>query len=482
MKKLPSKKEKFSDWYTDVILQSELADYAPVRGCMVIRPYGYTLWENIQRAMDVEIKEKGIFNAYFPLFIPESFLKKEKEHVEGFAPQAAVVTIGGGQKLKEVLYVRPTSETIMYEMYKRWAHSWRDLPLIMNQWNNIVRWEKRTYLFLRTSEFLWQEGHGAHATSEENMDVVGWALSMYQKIYKEQLALWGIPGLKSQGEKFAGAVNSYSYEIMIPDGKALQGCTSHDLGQNFSKAIDWGVAGQTTNEKIYPYQNSWGFSTRSIGGLVMVHGDEKGLLVPPKIAPIQVVIIPIPSEGKQDNVIGFTDRIRLLLKESGIRVEIDDRADETPGFKFNKWELRGVPIRLEIGAKEMETEDVTVVRRTTGEKTQVSVTGLIHQIQQILDGIQNALLEKHREMTINMTTEVSTYEEFKKAMEEKKGFLKVYWCEDESCAAKIKDQTKATPRCLPLDMETFEPCKEDKGKCVACGKEANHRWLFGQAY
>lgn len=476
MSKLPSKQSNFSDWYTEVILQSELADYAPIRGCMVFRPYGYTIWELIQKAMDKEIKEKGVPNAYFPLFIPESFLKKEKEHVKGFAPEAAVVTVGGGQELKEKLIVRPTSETIMYEMYKKWARSWRDLPLIMNQWNNVVRWEKRTYFFLRTTEFLWQEGHGAHLTPEENLETVKWALAMYRKIYFEQLALWPMSGVKSQGEKFKGAVNTFTNEIVVPDGKIVQSSTSHDLGQNFSRAFEWSVAGQKPAEKIYPYQNSWGFSTRNMGVLIMAHGDDKGLILPPKIAPVQVIVVTIPAAGDQSKVYGFADRVMTVLREAGVRVEVDSRDDETPGFKFNKWELKGVPIRLEIGVQEAKSEEVTVVRRTTGEKTKVGFDNLVVQVQQILDGIQNHLLARHKEMTDGLTASADSYDGFKQVMAQKRGFVRIFWCEDEACADKIKNETKATPRCLPLDA------KEEQGSCLICGKKSGHRWLFGQPY
>ena len=325
-KELKKKSENISDWYTDVILKAELADYAPVKGCMVVRPYGYAIWESIQKFMDPLYKEHGVKNAYFPLFIPEKFLNREKEHVEGFAPHVAVVTIAGGEELKERLVVRPTSETIMYEMYKQWAHSWRDLPILINQWNNVVRWEKRTYLFLRTSEFLWQEGHCAHATHKESLETVLWALSVYQKTYNELLAMYGITGIKSETEKFAGAAKTYSFESLMPDGKALQACTSHDLGQNFAKAFDWTVLDQK-GEKLYPWQNSWGYSTRSIGGLILTHGDDHGLALPPSIAPIQTVIVPIIGNNADDStekkIKESVQTIAADLSTKSIRVETD---------------------------------------------------------------------------------------------------------------------------------------------------------------
>src|SRR3989344_8261458 len=364
-KELKKKSDNLSDWYTDVILKAQLADYAPIKGCMVIRPYGFALWEGIQHYMDPLIKAHKVENAYFPLFIPEKFLNLEKEHVEGFAPHMAVVTFAGGEELKERLVVRPTSETIMYEMYKRWTQSYRDLPIRINQWNNIVRWEKRTYLFLRTSEFLWQEGHCAHNTHKESVSEVRWALDMYKETYQNLLALYGVAGVKSESEKFAGAKKTYTFEMLMPDGKALQGCTSHDLGQNFAKAFHWTVQDEK-GQPLYPWQNSWGFSTRSIGGLIMAHGDDQGLIMPPNIAPIQVILIPIP--GSSPKTIKYAIAQREALKKIGIRVKCDDKDGESAGFKFNKWEVRGVPIRLEIGDKEAEEGIVTAVARDTMQK------------------------------------------------------------------------------------------------------------------
>ncbi len=460
-----------SEWYNDVILKSELADYAPVKGCMVIRPYGYALWEAIQNFMDPLIKERGVKNAYFPLFIPMHFLEKEKEHVEGFAPELAIVTHGGGEKLQENLAVRPTSETIMYEMYSKWSQSWRDLPILINQWCNVVRWEKRTYMFLRTSEFLWQEGHCAHLTHDESLNTVHWAMDMYQKTYNDLMAIYGIAGYKSDTEKFAGAGRTITFESLMPNGKSLQACTSHDLGQNFSKSFKWTVQNQQGN-KIYPWQNSWGFSTRSIGGLIMVHGDDNGLKLPPNIAPIQVIIIPIPGHK---NALDKSQELFSNLKKD-FRVEIDDYNGETAGFKFNKWELKGIPLRIEIGDRDVTSNSVIITRRDTGEKQTVLIDNLHTSISNLLTEIQKSLFEKHKKFTEDHIFSVDSYDEFKKIMDTSRGFIKAHWCENAECEAQIKTDTKATTRCLPLDAV------EEEGKCVHCGAPSHHRWLFGLSY
>lgn len=462
----------FSGWYTDVILKAELADYAPVKGCMVIRPYGYSLWERIQEFLGGLIKSRGVQNAYFPIFIPESFLKKEKEHVEGFSPHLAVVTIAGGEELKEKLVVRPTSETIMYEMYKKWTHSYRDLPVLINQWNNVVRWEKRTYLFLRTSEFLWQEGHCAHRDHEDSLKTVKWALDSYISTYQSLMAMYGIAGIKSESEKFAGAVKTYSYEMLMPDGKVLQGGTSHDLGQNFSKAFDWTVQDKDGSQ-LFPWQNSWGLSTRSIGGLVMAHGDDNGLVLPPKIAPIQAVLIPIIQTPA---IAEFCMVMKKELEEEGIRVKIDDREEKTVGWKFNEWELKGVPVRIEIGTKELESGKLTIFRRDTNEKLNLPTTNYQLPITKLLNEIQKSLFEKNKKFVEENTRNVESYEKFKQIMKTKKGFIKAFWCEDPVCETKIKEETKATTRVLPLEA------KEEKGQCIYCAKPAVHRWYFAQAY
>lgn len=472
-KELKKKSANLSDWYTDVILKAELADYAPVKGCMVIRPYGYAIWEQIQKFLDNLIKERGVKNAYFPLFIPESYLNREKEHVKGFSPQMAVVTYAGGKELKEKLIVRPTSETIMYEMYKKWTQSYRDLPILINQWNNVVRWEKRTYLFLRTSEFLWQEGHCAHTDYQESMETVLWALDAYQKTYNGLLAIYGISGIKSESEKFAGADKTYTFEMLMPDGKALQGCTSHDLGQNFAKAFDWSVQDKDGNQ-LYPWQNSWGLSTRSIGGLIMVCGDDNGLILPPKISPTQIVIIPIFNDSNKSKVINYALKIKEALKV--FRVELDLIKDETVGFKFNKWELRGVPLRIEIGEKELKDNTITLVRRDTGEKWFVGLPETDTKTEKLLDLVQKELFERHKNFTEENTHLINSYKEFKEIMKTKRGFIKAMWCGNPDCEEKIKEETKASTRCLPLSA------RKEVGKCIYCGKNAKHRWLFAQAY
>lgn len=465
------KSEDLSEWYNDVVLKAELADYSPVKGCMVIRPYGFAIWEKIQSFMDPFIKEKGVQNAYFPIFIPESFLKKEKEHVAGFAPELAVVTQGGGQELTEKLIVRPTSETIMYDMYRKWTQSWRDLPIMMNQWCNVVRWEQRTYLFLRTSEFLWQEGHCAHLTDQENQEMVNWALNLYKKTYNELLAIYGITGVKSDSEKFAGAGKTYTIEALMPNGKALQAGTSHNLGQNFAKSFDWTVQNQK-GDKVYPYQNSWGLSTRSIGGLIMVHGDDNGLVFPPQVAPTQLVIIPIPGHQK---AIKLAQDLFGQLKDK-FRCKLDDLDSETAGFKFNKWEVKGVPVRVEIGDREAESESVVLVRRDNLEKQTVKISEINKVLEKLMSDIQQSLFEKHQKFTQDNTFKVDSYDEFKKIMSTTRGFISAHWCEDSNCEAKIKAETKATTRCLPDGQA------DENGVCVYCGKPSKHRWLFAQSY
>lgn len=467
---LPDFKTNLSEWFNEVVLKAELADYAPVKGCMVIRPYGYALWENIQKFMDVLIKKHGVDNAYFPLFIPMSFFEKEKEHIDGFAPELAIVTIGGGKQLPEKLAVRPTSETIMYHMYQKWFGSWRDLPVRLNQWCNMVRWEKRTYLFLRTSEFLWQEGHCAHLTHDESMAEVMWAIKMYQQTYFELMGIYGIIGTKSESEKFAGGFKSYSFEALMPNGKSLQACTSHDLGQNFSKSIDWTVQDQE-GKKAIPWQNSWGFSTRSIGGLIMSHGDDKGLIMPPNIAPTQIVIIPIPGHN---NALSKSQELVKLLEN--YRIKIDDKEGETAGAKFNKWELKGIPLRIEIGDRDVAAGTVVICRRDTSEKLTVKFIDISKTIDKLLKEIQQSLFDKHQKFTQDNTFKADSYDEFKKIMETSRGFISAHWCEEKDCEANIKTDTKATTRCLPLDAV------EENGKCVRCGAKSSHRWLFGLSY
>jgi prolyl-tRNA synthetase len=475
-KELKKKSENLSDWYSDVILKAELADYAPVKGTMVIRPYGYAIWEKVQEIFNSMIKPAGVENAYFPLFIPYSLLEKEKEHVEGFSPELAIVTIGGGEKLKDPLVVRPTSETIMYEMYRKWIHSWRDLPMLINQWNNCVRWEKRTYLFLRTTEFLWQEGHTAHQTEKEAMDMVLKALEWYRQMYEEYFAIPVMFGRKSESEKFAGGKATYGVEPLMPDGKALQGATSHNLGQNFSKVFE--IQYQTKDGTMdYVWQTSWGLSTRSLGGLFLVHGDDNGLVLPPKVAPIQVVIVPIRKSGSDNAALSsYVAEIANGLTAAAFRVHVDAREEPSVGRRFNEWELRGVPLRLEVGEKERTQSFVTVARRDTHEKMTVKRADVAREIGKLADEIQKNLFAKAKRFLMENTRDAGSFEEFKKIMTTTRGFIRAFWCEDAKCEAKIKEETKATTRCLPLDA------KVEKGKCVHCGKPASHRWIFAQAY
>jgi len=471
-KDLPKKSDNLSDWYNKVVLMAELADYGPAKGTMIYRPYGFAIWELIQKEMDALIKEKGVSNAYFPLFIPESLLKKEEAHVEGFSPELAVVTIGGGEELSEKLIVRPTSETIMYDAYARWIHSWRDLPLLINQWNNCVRWEKRTYLFLRTTEFLWQEGHTAHASHEESWEMVLWAMNMYQKVYTELFALPGYVGKKSASEKFAGGDVTLTYETLMPEGKALQSCTSHDLGQNFSKPFNITFQSpEGTSE--YAWQTSWGLSTRSIGGMIMAHGDDGGLRLPPKLAPIQVIILPVKP---QKELVDAAHEIKNDLKKIGIRAEVDASENETIGFRINTWELKGVPVRIELGAKELAAKKITAVRRDTGEKLLLDIQGASQGIHSLLDTIQGAMRSEAERFLADSTRSAATYDEFKKILQEQRGFISAFWCESIECERKIKEETKATTRCLPLDSQS------ENGECLYCKKTACHRWIFAQAY
>ena len=472
---LVKKSEDFSGWYTNVILKAELADYAPVRGCQIFRPYGFAIWENIQKELDSMIKSTGTENAYFPIFIPYSFLKKEKEHVEGFSPQLAVVTHGGGKELAEPLVVRPTSETIIYDMFSKWISSWRDLPFKVNQWCNIVRWEMRTSLFLRTLEFLWQEGHTCHATHEEGIKEALNILDIYEKFYKEFLALPGFKGKKSDSEKFPGALDTFPYEALMPDGKALQGCTSHDLGQNFSKSFNIQFQDKDDKKK-YVWQTSWGLSTRVIGAMIMAHGDDQGLIIPPRIAPIQAIIIPIFEKGKGKKVLEYSQKIEEELRDYDFLVKTDKREQYSPGWKFNEWELKGVPLRLEIGNNEIKGDFVKAVRRDNGKEKIIKSQDLKEEIKSLLEDIQKNLYDKAENFSKQNTREVDSYEDFKRIMKEKKGFLWAFWCERPECEAKIKEETKATSRLLPLKT------KEEKGKCIYCGKKAKHKWLFAQSY
>ena len=474
--KLPKQEENFSDWYNQVIQRAELADYAPVRGCMVVRPYGWSIWENIQSALDERFKQTGHVNAAFPLFIPMSFLEKEKEHVEGFSPELAVVTIGGGQELEEPLVVRPTSETIIGHMYAKWIKSYRDLPVLINQWANVVRWEMRTRLFLRTLEFYWQEGHTAHETAEEAENETRKMLDVYTDFAVNVAAVPVIPGLKSDSEKFAGAVRSYTIEAMMGDTKALQSGTSHNLGQNFAKAFEIQYLDRN-NELQYCWTTSWGLSTRFVGAVIMTHGDDQGLVLPPRLAPIQIVIVPIfRKEEEQSAVMQTVEKVSEML--STFRVKIDDRTEMTPGFKFNDWELRGVPLRIEIGPKDVQNESVIAARRDIpgrDGKIKINLTEISQKIPGLLDEIHNNMLAKATKFRDDHILQPEDYESFKSCIEE--NWALSYWCGSTSCEAKIKEDTKATIRCLPLDQDD-----DQQGSCIVCGKSANKKAYFARAY
>jgi prolyl-tRNA synthetase len=475
-KELKKKSDNISDWYNDVLLKAQIADYGPTKGTMVIRPYGYAIWEEVQRILNRFMKEHGVENAYFPLLFPYSLLQKEQDHVEGFSPELALVTKGGGEDLKDPLVVRPTSETIMYVMYAKWIQSWRDLPVLINQWNNVVRWEKRTYLFLRTSEFLWQEGHTAHATEQEAENMAKQALEWYRKVYEEYYAIPVVLGIKSEQEKFAGAKKTYTVEALMPDGKALQACTSHNLGQNFSKVFN--ITFQTKEgRQDHVWQTSWGFSTRSMGGLFLSHGDDQGLILPPKIAPIQIVIMPIYKKEEETQLTDlYCQDLKEMLANAGIRARYDNREEPSIGRRFNEWEVKGVPIRYEVGSKEVHERTVTIVRRDTGSKITVERTQVLVETEKMLNHVQEQLYIERKKFLDEQTRDVTSYEEFKHIMEEKRGFIKAFWCEENACETHIKEETKATTRCLPLESS------EEQGTCVYCGKEANHKWLFAQAY
>ncbi len=471
-KAITSRSEDFSQWYLDVISAADLADYAPVKGCMVIKPYGYAIWENIQKVLDAKFKQTGVKNAYFPLLIPQSFLEKEASHVEGFAPETATVTEAGGKKLDEPLVIRPTSETIIYDMFAKWVQSYRDLPLLINQWANIVRWEMRTRLFLRTTEFLWQEGHTAHATEQEADQRARQMLDIYQDFASNYLAMPVFSGTKSEAEKFAGAVRTYCIEAMMQDGKALQAGTSHLLGQNFAKVFNLKFLNQEGVED-FAHNTSWGVSTRLIGGLIMIHSDDKGLVLPPKIAPIQVVILPIWSNHEEQvNVMTAVEKVVAELQELNISVEVDSR-DERFGVKTYEWEKKGVPVRIEIGPKDLAKESVMVARRDLDGKKAIALNEL-SQIDDLLTEIQNNLFDRARLFRDQHVFEVSSYDYFKEKIEQ--GFVKTHWCGQADCEAKIKEETKATVRCLPFDA------KEESGQCVICGQNATKKVIFAKAY
>jgi len=483
------KSEDYARWYTDVITKAEMADYGPVKGTMVIRPYGYSVWESIKEVLDKRFKETGHVNAYFPLFIPKSFISKEADHIEGFAKECAVVThsrlksapdgkgviVDPDSKLEEEIIVRPTSETVIWSMYKKWINSYRDLPILINQWVNVVRWEMRTRLFLRTSEFLWQEGHTAHATEQEAREESKQMLDIYQEVLEQVLAIPVLTGLKSEAERFAGAVDTYCIEAMMGDKKALQAGTSHYLGQNFAKAFDVKFQTENNTEELV-YATSWGVSTRLVGALIMVHGDDKGLRLPPKVAPVQIIIIPIiKNENSLDEIKNFLEPFLAELKEIGIRFKLDDRLKISPGFKFNEWEMKGVPIRVEVGPRDMESGTVFCARRDTSEKTSYKIESAASTMSQLLDEIQINMFNQALEFREKNTFSTNNYEEFKSLIENG-GFIRCGWDGNPESEAAIKKETKATIRCILLDEKITDK------KCVYSGNPAKHEVIFARAY
>lgn len=483
--KITARKQDFSAWYLDIVQHAKLADYSPVKGCMVIRPNGYAIWEKMQRQLDRMFKETGHQNAYFPMFIPESFIKKEAQHVEGFAPELAIVTHAGGKKLEEPLVVRPTSETIINSMFAKWIQSYRDLPMLLNQWANVVRWELRTRPFLRTTEFLWQEGHTCHETDAEAEAETMKMLDVYREFAEEYMAMPVFCGRKSESEKFAGAVRTYCIEALMQDGKALQAGTSHNLGQNFARAF--GTEFQTRDGgRDFAWQTSWGVSTRLIGGMVMTHSDDKGLVLPPRLAPIHVVIVPIaktPEErelvmGKAkllaDSIRAFPTQKVNLGGPASVHIDTDDT--KTVGWRFTEWEVQGVPVRLELGPKDLAKNQVVLARRDTGEKTFVSITDAPAKAIELLSDIQQSLFKRAKEFRDSHVTEVSSFDEFKRVLEERGGFINAHWDGTAETEAKIKEETKATIRCMTLDGSM------EAGKCVYSGKPSARRVLFARSY
>jgi len=473
--KLTTRSENYSEWYNQIVLRAELADYAPVRGCMVVRPYGWALWENLQQALDQRFKATGHVNAAFPLLIPMSFFEKEKEHVEGFSPELAVVTIGGGEKLEEPLVVRPTSETIIGYMYSKWVKSYRDLPILINQWGSVVRWEMRTRLFLRTTEFYWQEGHTAHATQAEAEEETLRILDIYADMAYVDGAIPVIKGRKSDTEKFAGANKSYTIEGMMGDTRALQAGTSHFFGQNFANAFDIHYL-DVNNQQQACWTTSWGLSTRFIGAIIMTHGDDQGLILPPRVAPIQVVIVPIfRNDAEKALVLPVVDRLKKEL--GAFRVKVDERTELTPGYKFNDWEMRGVPLRIEIGPKDVEKGSVMAARRDMPGKpgkTILSQQGLAAQVEKLLVEIQAALLQRATDFRDAHIFDPKDYQELQQVVQN--GWAFSWWCGSKDCEAKIKEDTKATTRCIPLEQPG------GSGKCIACGEPATQKAYFARSY
>jgi prolyl-tRNA synthetase len=475
VKEITPQSEDFSRWYIDVIKKADLMDYAPVHGCIVFKPDGYELWEACQRDLDRRFKETGHRNAYFPLFIPESYFQKEKEHIEGFNPELPWVTEAGGEKLEERLAVRPTSETIVGHMYSQWIHSYRDLPVLINQWANVVRWEKRTLPFLRTSEFLWQEGHTAHATEVEAIEEQRQMLDVYTDFVESELAIPVYRGQKTPSEKFAGAVTTLSIEAMMRDGKALQAGTSHDMGQNFAKSFDITFLDKDNTLK-YVYTTSWGLSTRILGALIMVHGDDRGLKLPPRIAPTQVIIVPIGPQKERDRVVQHASECLSRLTRVGLRVKMDAREDFSPGWKFNEYEMRGIPVRLEIGPRDIDNGQVVLVRRDTGEKLFVPEAELMDQLPQLLDTIQADMFAAAKAFRDENSRVVHSMEELTETINSKRGFVLAGWCGDDACERAVKDACSATSRNIP------EHPPERLETCVVCGRDAKHTVWFAKSY
>lgn len=472
VKEITNIEEDFAKWYTDIVLKADLADYTDTKGCIAIKPYGYAIWENIQKYADEKFKKAGVKNVYFPVLIPESLLAKEEEHIEGFAPEVAWVTMGGGQKLDEKLCIRPTSETMFSTLYSKWLKSWRDLPFVYNQWCNVLRWEKETRPFLRSREFLWQEGHTIHETAEEAKNRTLQMLDIYADVIEDLLAIPVLKGRKTEKEKFAGAEETYTVETLMHDGRAIQAGTSHYFGQNFTKPFCIKFQNREGKEE-FAYQTSWGISTRLIGAVIMAHGDNRGLKLPPYVAPIQAVIVPVAihKEGVKEKA----EELYNILSEK-YRMEIDVRENYTPGYKFNDWEMRGVPVRIELGPRDIENGVCIVVRRDNGEKITISLEELPIKLQEILDDIQKNMYEECKKIRTNRTNIALNMNEFIKKIDENQGYIKTMWCGDVDCENKIKELTGAHSRCIPFEQEHIS------NTCVCCGKEAKHMVFWGRQY
>ena len=472
VKEITNIEEDFAKWYTDIVIKADLADYTDTKGCIAIKPYGYAIWENIQKYTDDLFKKAGVQNVYMPVLIPENLLQKEKDHVEGFAPEVAWVTQGGGEELDEKLCIRPTSETMFSNLYSKWLSSWRDLPMVYNQWCNVLRWEKETRPFLRSREFLWQEGHTIHESKEEAMERTIQMLNIYESVIQDLLAIPVIKGEKTPSEKFAGADNTYTVETMMHDGRALQSGTSHYFGQNFTKPFEVKFQNKEGKEE-YAYQTSWGISTRLIGGVIMAHGDNRGLKLPPRVAPIQVVIVPIAAHKE-----GVTEKAQEIYNElsENYRVKLDLRDNYSTGYKFNDWEMRGVPVRIEMGPRDLENGVCVLVRRDTLEKQEVKLEELSHELGLLLENIQSNMFEDCKKRMKEKTTTATTMEEFEKNMNENQGFIKAMWCGDEACEDKIRELTGAKSRCIPFEQEHISDT------CVCCGKKADKMVIWGRQY